>query len=102
MKWKWRNAVFLALAMAVCLACAFTGKSSATTGINQEISFEGKIVTAAGINIPDGNYNVEFNIYTGCSNEPTNNTGCTQTWTEDWLVSGGAGHYVTFTSGTFQ
>jgi len=53
------------------------GTASATSGINQEMSFEGKIVTSAGLNIPDGTYNMEFRIYTGCSNEPTNSTGCT-------------------------
>jgi hypothetical protein len=78
--------------------------ASASTGIEPYLSFEGKIVTSAsGINIPDGNYNMEFKIYdasTGCT--PTTGSGCHLSWTEDWLVSGGAGHYVTFTSGTYQ
>jgi hypothetical protein len=76
------------------------GHTAATTGINQELSFEGKIVNSSGLNITDGSYNMEFNIYTGCTNEPTNNTGCTAVWTEDWLVHNTQA--VAFTSGTFQ
>src|SRR5580700_6484573 len=74
--------------------------ANATAGISPDFSFEGKIVTSAGLNIPDGTYNMEFKIYTGCTNEPTNNTGCTLAWTEDWLNNNTEG--VTFTSGTFQ
>lgn len=76
------------------------GQTDATTGINQEMSFEGKIVNSSGLNIADNSYNMEFNVYTGCTNEPTNNTGCTSVWTEDWLVHNAQA--VPFTSGTFQ
>lgn len=77
------------------------GRVSATAGVNQELSFEGKIVTAAGLNIPDGTYNMEFKIYTAAGTcNPTTGSGCTLGWTEDWLVSAGNG--VTFTSGTYQ
>ena len=100
----WRNKRGLLgvaiLVLGFSLVSLFTGHASATTGINQEMSFEGKVVTSAGINIPDGSYNMEFNIYTGCSNEPTSSTGCTSVWTEDWLVHNSQA--VPFTSGTFQ
>jgi len=71
-------------------------KSYAASGINPELSFEGKIVTASGINIPNGTYNMEFKIYSG----GTATGGGTLVWTEDWLVGGSGG--VTFNSGTFQ
>jgi hypothetical protein len=77
----------------------------ATAGINQELSFEGKIVSSTGTNITDGNYNTEFIIYTGCTNEPASNTGCTAVWTEDYLTSNSTYAStlpVAFTSGTFQ
>lgn len=81
--------------------CVLPNRVQAATGVNQEISFEGKIVTAAGLNIPDGTYNMEFKIYTAAGScNPTTGVGCTLGWTEDWLVSGG--HGVPFTSGTFQ
>lgn len=78
----------------------FTGQAAATSGINQEMSFEGKLVDGSGVNIPDGSYNMEFKIYTAAGScNPTTGSGCTLGWTEDWLVSGG--HAVTLTSGTF-
>jgi hypothetical protein len=87
-------------AISVSSLYLFSGHTAAATGINPELSFEGKIVTAAGINIPDGTYNIEFTIYTGC----TNNTGsgCTTAWTEDYLDTGTNTGGVTFNSGTFQ
>src|ERR1017187_5631485 len=79
----------------------FPHPAAAATGINPELSFEGKIVTSAsGTNLPDGTYNMEFQIYTGC----TNNTGsgCTSVWTENYFDTGTNVGGVTFTSGTFQ
>ncbi len=75
-----------------------TIKIFAATGINQELSFEGKIVGNSGINIPDGSYNVEFQIYTGCTSNT--GTGCTSVWKEDYLVSNSQA--VNFSSGIFQ
>ena len=49
------------------LALFGAGTAHATAGINQELSFEGKIVNSTGQNIPDGTYNMEYRIYTGCS-----------------------------------
>ncbi|HUD05371.1 MAG TPA: hypothetical protein VMR18_00405 [Candidatus Saccharimonadales bacterium] len=100
--WKKQRPVFVLFAVigvALCSFALFTGHTLAATGINPELSFEGKIVnTSAGTNIPDATYNMEFHIYTGC----TNNTGsgCTSVWTEDELVSASQG--VVFKSGTFQ
>ena len=65
-------------------------------GINQELSFEGKIVTTAGLNVPNGTYNMEFKIYSG----GTATGGGTLDWTEDWLVGNSQG--VTINSGTLQ
>jgi hypothetical protein len=68
-----------------------SGTANASTGVSPDVSFEGKIVNSSGVNITNGTYNVEFTMYTGCTNEPTNNTGCTLAWTEDYLTSGGGG-----------
>ena len=74
----------------------------ASTGINQELSFEGKIDNSSGINIPDGTYNMEFKIYSAATScNPTTGAGCTLAWTEDWLV-GSTNGGINFTSGTFQ
>ncbi len=65
-------------------------------GITNDLSFEGKVVTSAGINIPNGTYNMEFKIYSG----GTATGGGTLLWTEDWLVANGQG--VTFSGGTYE
>jgi len=95
----------LALLVVGAVSVANPKATYATAGINQELSFEGKIVSSTGTNITDGNYNTEFVVYTGCTNEPASNAGCTAVWTEDYLTSNttyAATLPVAFTSGTFQ
>jgi len=69
----------------------------ASSGTNQQISFEGKLTKADGTNITDGTYNMEFKIY---QDGNSSGSGSTLEWTEDYLVGGSGG--VSFTSGTFQ
>jgi len=69
----------------------------AASGINEIINFQGKIVTASGVNIPNGTYNMEFKIYAG----GTDTGGGTLDWTEDYLV-GGSGGGIAFSGGTFD
>ena len=88
----------LLLLLIIVVLLLGTIKIFAATGINQELSFEGKIVGNSGINIPDGSYNVEFQIYTGCTSNT--GTGCTSVWKEDYLVSNSQA--VNFSSGIFQ
>ncbi len=82
--------------LVVC-GIATTGVTRAAAGINQQLSFEGKIVDSGGQNIPDGTYNMEFKIY---QDGNSSGSGSTLKWTEDHLIGGTGG--VTFTSGTFQ
>jgi hypothetical protein len=88
------------------LAISFAVLASPKTtyaATNQDLSFEGKIVSSTGTNITDGSYNVEFTIYTGCTNNT--GTGCTAVWKEDYLTSNTTYSTTTpvvFTSGTFQ
>jgi len=74
--------------------------ASAAVGVNQQLSFQGKLVNkTGGTNISDGTYNMEFKIYqdgTGVTGG-----GSTLKWTEDYLVGGSIGG-VTLTNGTFQ
>ena len=97
--------VFVVVMATFILSALNPASTSAASGIESELSFEGKIVNSTGQNIPDGNYNMEFKIYSGCTNEPTNNTGCTAIWTEDYLTSTATYSTtspVVFTSGTYQ
>ena len=88
--------VLLAL-LAAFLAWSFLAPAQAATGINQQISFQGKLVNSSGVNIPDGVYNLEFKIYQDGTNQ---GVGSTLKWTEDYLVSASQG--VQITAGTFQ
>ena len=102
MSWKNKNlAVLSILTFVFCAFALLTGTVNASTGVSPSISFEGKIVNASGVNIANGNYDMEFTMYTGCSNEPTNNTGCTLAWTEDY-INGNALNYLAVNGGTFQ
>ena len=90
-----RGASFVAFILIA--ASLFNSPVYAATGINPELSFEGKIVTPSGTNVPDGTYNMEFKIYSG-----GNATGGgTLVWTEDWLVGSSEGG-ITLSSGTYQ
>src|SRR5690242_763274 len=98
-----RRIVAIFIGVGLCLAVLplllLSKYASATAGINAQLSFEGKIVDMAGLNIPDppaSGYNMEFKIYSG----GTATGGGTLKWTEDWLASNSQG--VIFKSGTFQ
>ncbi len=99
---KWRALFTVGAFFVVLFVFLSTPKqANATAGINQELSFEGKVVTSAGINIPDGTYNMEFKIYNAATTcTPSTGSGCTLAWTEDYLVGSAEGG-ITFTSGTF-
>jgi hypothetical protein len=54
------------LIMAVLLGSAFFVASHpvhATAGINQQINFQGRLLTSSGATVPDGFYNIQFKIY---------------------------------------
>ena len=102
----WIRRLFTSVALILLNFLAFSiifgAHVAASTGINQDLSFEGKIVNGSSINIPDGTYNMEFKLYdasTGCT--PTTGSGCHLSWTEDWLVGSSEGG-ITFSSGTFE
>lgn len=67
---------------------------SANEGINGQINFQGRLLTAEGATAPDGYYNLEFKIYVGGDGQSTTTTGTpsgTAAWTEDYLNSNGNG-----------
>ncbi len=55
-------------------------RTFAASGINKQISFQGKLTNADGTNVTDGNYSVVFSIYTVSS-------GGSATWTETDTVA---------------
>ncbi len=80
---------FFLLTIASFLIAADT---DAATGINDQISFQGKVVNTNGTNVANGNYDFVFQLYTVSS-------GGTNIWTETW--NSGTSQ-VTVTDGIFQ
>src|SRR5579859_6727543 len=74
-------AVLLAGVLAASLASLYLPARKAHA-VSPTINFQARLMTNSGAIVADGNYNVEFKIYTASS-------GGTANWTEDWLVTGG-------------
>ena len=89
----------------VAASALLTGAPAAhaTTGVNQEINYQGRLLNTAGATVPDGSYNIEFKIYsggTGCVGGGSSPCSGTALWTEDWLNHNSQG--VTVTNGYFS
>ncbi len=74
----------------VSVSLLTAGTARATSGtINDTMNFQGRLLTAAGAVVPDGNYNIEFKIYKNGDGQSTGDTtgspSGTLLWTEDWL-----------------
>lgn len=67
----------------------FASSSYAAPGINQTINFQGRLLTASGAVVPDGNYNIQFKIYKGGSGSSAGNPDGTLAWTESYINDGG-------------
>src|ERR1700753_3224941 len=78
----------LALMVFLLFSVRFAPSAEAASGINSQLSFEGKIVKSDGTNITNGTYNMEFKVY---QDGNSSGTGSTLRWTEDYLVSGSTG-----------
>jgi len=67
-----------------------TVPARAAAGINQEVNFQGRLLNSQGAAVPDGFYNIEFNIYQdgdGLSANDATPAGSPGTllWTEDYV-----------------
>ena len=77
----------------LCVMVEFT-HANATAGINQQINFQGRLLTASGATVPDGYYNLQFKIYQDGTGTAAGNPGGTLKWTESWLNQAGNGVMV--------
>ncbi len=89
--------------LALVFLCALSNlKISAASGINEQINYQGRLLTSTGATVPDGTYNMEFNITQdgdGCN--PTSGTppcGGSVEWTETRT----GGNKVTVKNGYFS
>lgn len=86
---------FLILCAVLITTLFFVSTSRAVEGINQTISFQGRLLDSNGNNVPDGYYNIQFKIYEGGSGSATGNPDGTLKWTETYINDNNAeGVYV--------
>ena len=89
--------LFVALTTTQLLASV----SSAAQNTNRTISFQGRLQTAAGAVVPDGQYNMQFKIYQGGTGTVAGNPGGTLKWTETY-INNNANAGVNVTNGFFS
>ena len=68
----------------------FARSASAETTTNKTINFQGRLLTADGSVVPDGDYNIQFKIYQGGTGTVAGNPSGTLQWTETYTNNGGA------------
>lgn len=94
---KLSKSILVLGAMILCTLLIST-YSNATSGINQQINFQGRLLNAQGATVPDGYYNIEFKIYQDGDGQSLNNSTGTPAgslkWTEAHLNSASNGVVV--------
>ena len=88
-----RSALRLAGLLAICVALTttlfFSVISRAAPGVNQTLSFQGRLQATSGAVVPDGHYNMQFKIYQDGTGTTAGNGGDTPEWTETYVNDGG-------------
>lgn len=82
-----RIAGLLALCVALTTTLLFSSVSRAEAGVNQALSFQGRLLSSSGAVVPDGHYNIQFKIYQDGDGTQADDTGGTNgalKWTETY------------------
>jgi hypothetical protein len=79
----------LALCVVLITTLLFGVAAHAAPGINQTLSFQGRLQSAAGAVVPDGYYNMQFKLYQDGTGTAATNPGGTLKWTETYINNGG-------------
>lgn len=74
----------LTLFVALTTTLLFADVSLAAPGINERMSFQGRLLTSTGGLVPDGRYNMQFKIYQDGTGSSANNPNGTLEWTESY------------------
>ncbi|MBN9397602.1 hypothetical protein J0I05_00080 [Candidatus Saccharibacteria bacterium] len=82
-------AALLTLCVALITTLFFSISVHAAPGVNQTISFQGRLLDSHGGVVPDGNYNIQFKIYQDGSGAQAGNPDGTLKWTETYVNNGG-------------
>ncbi len=76
----------IGLFLLLCVASVCGGiRASATSGINEQINYQARLLDSTGAVVADGTYNMEFKIYqdgTGCVSSGSSPCSGTLKWTE--------------------
>ncbi len=82
-------AVPSSLVIAFITTLFFSMISHAAPGINQTISFQGRLQYATGGSVADGFYNIQFKIYQDGTGTAAGNPGGSLEWTESYVNNNG-------------
>lgn len=96
-----RIAGILSLCIALITTLLFASVSRAAPGINQTLSFQGRLLNNTGGVVPDGHYNIQFKIYQDGTGTTAGNPGGSLEWTESYINNGGS-NGVEVTNGYFS
>lgn len=79
----------LTLCVAFITMLFFSSIANAAPGVNQTVSFQGRLLTPQGQPVADGYYNIQFKIYQGGTGTAAGNPSGTLEWTETYINDGG-------------
>lgn len=79
----------LTLCVAFITMLFFSVVANAAPGVNQTISFQGRLLTPQGQPVPEGYYNIQFKIYEGGTGTAAGNPNGDYVWTETYINNGG-------------
>ncbi|MFZ2545230.1 MAG: hypothetical protein WAW80_04590 [Candidatus Saccharimonadales bacterium] len=80
-----RTAGLIALCVALTTTLFFGATTRAVAGVNQTLSFQGRLQSSSGSIVPDGHYNFQFKLYQDGAGTASGNPGGTLKWTESYV-----------------
>ena len=90
---KQRRVLQIAGLLTLCVAFItmlfLSSIANAAPGVNQTVSFQGRLMTPQGQPVPEGYYNIQFKIYQDGTGTTAGNSGGTLEWTETYINNGG-------------
>ena len=85
---NWRQALriagLIALSVALITTLLFGNSAQAAPGVNQTLSFQGRLLNSSGGTVADGYYNMQFKIYQDGDGQTVNTTG-SPSGTPEWI-----------------
>lgn len=86
-----RFAGLMALCVVIIATLLLGHAAHAAPGVNQTVSFQGRLLSSTGTIVPDGFYNIQFKIYQDGPGSAPDNPGGTLKWTETYANTAGVG-----------